>query len=914
MLQTLNIFISGYIPHGHCYLWQPSLIWLHIISDLLTAVSYYLISGLLIYFTRSRRDLPFPYIFLLFGGFIVACGTVHLLEVVTVWQPYYWLSGSVKALTATISIFTALLSIKLIPKALKLPSPNQLAAANQELAEEILEHQQTQATLKESERRFRAIFNSTFQFIGLLTPTGILLEANQTALDFAGIESEAIIDRPFWEARWWTEAGQNPGELTPKQQQLQKAIARAAAGKFVRYQVDVRGAGDILTTIDFSLKPILDENNQVVLIIPEGRDISILQQAEEQLRLSETKFRSAFETAAIGKCLVSPEGQFLEVNPSLCRLLGYYAAELLTLTFPEITYPPDLETDLEQLQKLLAGEISAYNLEKRYFHKDGHIIWALLSVTLVRNSRKEPLYFIAQIQDISDRHQAELALRESEARFRLMADSAPVLLWMSDSQGSRIFFNRPWLEFTGCSLEQQIGDGWLAQVHPEDRREYLETYQSALATQTSFQTEYRLRRADGEYRWVFATGVPRSPDDATQPTIFNNFYGSIGYVGSAVDITPLKETQSALEHSQSLLAGVLNSSLDGVTAFRSIRDHQGKIVDFEYLLVNATAEKIIGRSEAELVGKSLLTELPGHVESGLFEMYAEVTDTGIPQEQEFHYHYDKIEGWFQTVVVKLGDGFAVTFREISDRKRYEVEREKLITELQRSNRELQDFAFIASHDLQEPLRKIQAFGSRLQKKYGETLNPQAEDYLKRMVNAGQRMQVLIEDLLTFSRLTTRIRPFEPIELNSIITEVLSDLEATIEQTKSKVEVGNLPTIEADSLQMRQLFQNLIANALKFQEPNTLPLVKIYSVSPPNEETLKFVVEDNGIGFEEKYLERIFSPFQRLHSRSEYPGTGMGLAICRKIVELHQGKITAQSSLGEGSKFIVTLPLQRRATA
>lgn len=243
-------------------------------------------------------------------------------------------------------------------------------------------------------------------------------------------------------------------------------------------------------------------------------------------------------------------------------------------------------------------------------------------------------------------------------------------------------------------------------------------------------------------------------------------------------------------------------------------------------------------------------------------------------------------------------------------------------ELLRSNTELQQFASIASHDLQEPLRKIQAFGNRLKDKYSETLTDQGCDYLDRMQNAAQRMQTLIDDLLILSRVTTKAQPFVGVNLSQVTQEVLSDLEVCIQQSRGHVEVGELPIIDADPLQMRQLLQNLISNAMKFYRNEELPVVKIYSQLLENQEDhptggltaaefCQIIVEDNGIGFDEKYLDRIFNVFQRLHTRSEYQGTGVGLAICRKIAERHNGSITAESTLGMGSKFIVTLPIKQR---
>ena len=495
------------------------------------------------------------------------------------------------------------------------------------------QRQQVSQALLDSERRFRAIFNQTFQFIGLLAPDGTLLEVNQTALNVANIARSDVVGKPIWEGyRWSTSA---------TQEQLKQAIARAAQGEFIRYEVEIR-ANERPLTIDFSLRPV-KEGEQVVLIIPEGRDITELKQIEEQLRQSEERFRRAFEDAATGEALVAPNGRFVRVNRALRELLGYSEAELLAKTFQDITHPDDLNTDLGYVQQMLAGEIRTYQMEKRYFHKQGQIIWILLSVSLVRNAQK-PLYFVSQIQDITERKHAQ------------------------------------------------------AQLHT------------------------------------------------------------------------------------------------------------------------------------------------------------------------------------------------------------------LITELERSNQELEEFASVVSHDLLAPLHKHQMLGELLQEDYGEDLGEEGRNYLKRMRTVTSRMQILIKDLLTYSRVATQARPFVPVELTAVIKGVLSDLEAEINQTNGRVEIGLLPTIEADPVQMRQLFQNLLSNALKFHHPHILPFVKIYQESEKNFTGLvQIVVEDNGIGFKPEYAQKIFTPFHRLHSSSHYEGTGLGLAICRKIVERHRGTITASSTPLQGARFTITLP-------
>jgi signal transduction histidine kinase len=271
-------------------------------------------------------------------------------------------------------------------------------------------------------------------------------------------------------------------------------------------------------------------------------------------------------------------------------------------------------------------------------------------------------------------------------------------------------------------------------------------------------------------------------------------------------------------------------------------------------------------------------------------------------------------------------GFLLILTDITLRKRAEQEKERLIGQLkeigarlEESNRELEGFAFTASHDLQEPLRKILLFSDRLNGKYGEQVGEQGRDYLERMQNAATRMQGLIDGLLTLSRVTSSARPPVPVNLAEAAKEAVSDLESRIEQAGGQVQIDDLPTIDGDPLQLRLLMQNLISNGVKFRAPGRPPVVRVYNLAEHDDESqrsgnkyCRIAVQDNGIGFDERHADRIFGVFERLQSRSEYDGTGIGLATCRKIAERHGGSITATSRPGLGSKFVVTLPVRRFA--
>ena len=258
--------------------------------------------------------------------------------------------------------------------------------------------------------------------------------------------------------------------------------------------------------------------------------------------------------------------------------------------------------------------------------------------------------------------------------------------------------------------------------------------------------------------------------------------------------------------------------------------------------------------------------------------------------------------------------YAGTVGHLMSVKEAETNMQKYAQELERSNKELQDFAFVSSHDLQEPLRKIQAFSDRLMYKYDDVLDERGLSYLSRMQNAAARMQTLIQDVLAFSKVNTAQDPFTDVNLNEIVQGVISDLEVLVEELDADIMVDDLPTLEADSTQMRQLFQNIISNALKFHKPNEAPLIKIGAYSTVEGEQMVSIIEvtDNGIGFDQQYVNRIFGMFQRLNSKSKFEGSGVGLTVCKRIIERHNGRIEAESQKDEGSKFIITLPMKQAA--
>lgn len=381
----------------------------------------------------------------------------------------------------------------------------------------------------------------------------------------------------------------------------------------------------------------------------------------------------------------------------------------------------------------------------------------------------------------------------------------------------------------------------------------------------------------------------------------------------------LSEEVNQKELAQESLQKVLDSSTNGILFLHAVREN-GKIKDFTYKLGNRQIEKIIGYKPTEIVGKKLLELFPGTKKTGLFENYTAVVDNEEVLDREFYYDHEDLNAWFHVTARKLEDGCVVTFSDITERKQHEQDLIVKNEELEESNKNLEQFAYVASHDLQEPLRKIRTFGDRIVTKYSEKIDDKGKDYIARMNSAAERMQSLIDDLLKYSRVARNPKEMVKVDLQQLLELLMVDLETLIKERNASFEIEGLAPVDGDKIQLRQLFQNLISNAIKFTPTERKPNIKIVASKVrgssqkdfnvlTNKLFLRIEVSDNGIGFDQKYAERIFHIFERLHGKNEFKGTGIGLAICQKVVQNHNGFIRAESVENGGAKFIILLPVK-----
>jgi signal transduction histidine kinase len=387
-----------------------------------------------------------------------------------------------------------------------------------------------------------------------------------------------------------------------------------------------------------------------------------------------------------------------------------------------------------------------------------------------------------------------------------------------------------------------------------------------------------------------------------------------------VNISEARQYHQRTQQVAEQLEAIMNVVQAGIFTFIPVRDEHGSVIDFRFGVVNSFFASYVGQTPEKLIGDLGSTWFPAYKRNGLFEYYRNTYETGKMCRFEFHYDDDGIDVWLDIQCTPHGDGILITYTDYTAVKKLHLQLEKTVGELSRSNEHLEEFAYAASHDLQEPLRKIHFFSNHLKERYTEALGAEGASLLGRMENATRRMRRLIDDLLAFSRVSARRVQFEEIDLNAVLQEVIADLETRVSDSGAQLHFEQLPSIHGDRSQFRQLLQNLLGNALKYVRADVPPVITIrcsvvagrdinaeWTAKQESANYYRLEVEDNGLGFDPEQSEKIFQLFHRLHGRSEFEGTGIGLAIVQKVAENHKGFVVAEGRPGAGASFMVYLP-------
>lgn len=550
-----------------------------------------------------------------------------------------------------------------------------------------------------------------------------------------------------------------------------------------------------------------------------------------------------------------------------------------------------------------------------------------INVSARKLAGEELVITFSNVSDVKQARQAlEQAAFDNKAQAELMqtmldgAINGVLLLEpIHNGQGTVVDFriraaNQAVKALTGANPETAVGQTMRTIYPGYEKGGFFALYCDVLRSGQSQRKEYYYE--DRSLKAWFEVSVVKQGDGIV--LTFNN-------------TTEARQAQVAAEQARADLQSVIDYSQTGIFVFSPVRDESGEVVDFRFKTINRMVAALIGQTPEAIAGDLASNWFISYRETNTFERYKLTLSTGEEQRFDSNYKVDGLDVWFDVHSVRLGDDVLVTFSDYTPLKKLQQQLEASVADLRRSNANLEQFAYVASHDLQEPLRKIQAFGDIIETQYGVAVGEQGVDMIRRMQSAASRMQVLIRDVLAYSRIATRPDAIGPVDLSQVVARVVDDLETAIADREAILTVDPLPTLTGDTGQLRQLFQNLLSNALKFVTPRPAPgktgepayrnaRIQVttrtikgrdadLTISPADDDRLFHLIEiaDNGIGFEPHQAERIFQVFQRLHNRSEYQGTGIGLAIVKKVVENHSGYIQAVGQPGAGATFRILLP-------
>lgn len=546
--------------------------------------------------------------------------------------------------------------------------------------------------------------------------------------------------------------------------------------------------------LDFQYAPMYEIDGSVSAIMVSVNDVTEKVELRQQFEEAAERLSLATEGTNLATWDLNMATGEVIYSARLAEIFGVESDILLSHADMRTMLQSDDRVNIVDKAFAVALETGFYNYEARFIRQDKSTRWIRVQGKVLFDENRVPVRMLGTMMDITERIEAEFALKNSEQKFRLLSDSMPQLVWTGDSEGHMNYFNYAVYEYTGLKWEELDNDGWFKIVHQDDRIDNLIKWREAVRLGEEFVFEHRFRRRDGEYRWQLSRATPQK-----------NREGEVEmWVGTSTDI----------------------------------HDRKMFISELEQMVLQRT-------KELTMINRELI----------------------------------------------------------------------------KTNLELGQFAYVASHDLQEPLRKIQMLSTRIFELEGSNFSDKGKDYLQRLQASSIRMQQLITDLLAFSRANVIEKHFEKIDLNLVLTNVKEQLSELIQQKGAIIESDTLPSLNIIVYQFEQLFTNLLTNSMKFVKPGQSPVIRISSGSVFGSDAIHstelqsdreycFVkFEDNGIGFDGQFSERIFQVFQRLHGKDKYEGTGIGLAICKKIVENHQGVIVAEGQLGVGATFTCYLPVE-----
>ena len=740
--------------------------------------------------------------------------------------------------------------------------------------------------------------------------------ANKVYYDLTG--NRSLIGRPFREAMPEME-GQGIFEIIDNVYNTGEAFI----GKESPILIERKEGELVKGYYNLICEPLFNKSSKVEGIMIFGYDITEMIEARNKVKDTEQRSRLAIEAANIGTFDWDMENEVFVSSQRLIEIFGFKGQDVSHKVLINTFHPDDKPIRDKAVAESMQSGSLAY--EVRIIWQDGSIHWVNVYGKVIQLDANTLHRMYGTVLDVTVQKSAMEELVKSEAQFRLLSDSIPQFIWTTDPVGTPSYFSKATVDYSGLSFEALVENGLFQLAHPDERQQNLRSWGQAIQSGGEFQLEHRLVNAAGEYRWHLSRAIPQKDEKGN----------ILRWVGSSTDIQGQKDLNQKLEQQireRTKELDLLNKELLIKNNIFEQAEENALIGSYSWNLQTGSLEysdnlfRLFGFQPGEFVPTferylSLIhpddkaqVEQDG-IETMETKMLVEHTYRIITKQGQIKHFRStgKLIGEEPNLIM-IG-----TVQDISQDKHYNEVLQAKNLELERSNTELESFNYIASHDLQEPLRKIQAFSQRILSKEGEHFSAFSKDYFSRIHAAAARMQNLIDALLSYSRSSATNLQAEEINLNELLDEVVIDMQDMIEEKNVQVSYNDLPVIRVVPIQVHQLFTNLISNAIKYSRNGIPPEIIISAKAvvgkdiDKNNVDLKahywqISVADNGIGFEQQYEHKIFELFQRLHGSTDYIGTGIGLAICKKIIRNHQGYISATGHPGKGAIFNIYFPI------